>query len=781
VKHLTRLLTCLGALCLPACAQPVLLEAEQFAELGGWDVDQQSMDQMGSPYLLAHGLGVPVRDAVTSAKLPAAGRYRLWVRTRDWVAPWKAPGAPGRFQVLIDGQPLATTFGTEGAEWHWQAGGEVTVGAQAKIALHDLTGFEGRCDALVLSNDPTFTPPNDLPTLGKLRRAALGLPEQPEDGGSFDLVVVGGGIAGTAAAISAARNGLRVALVQDRPVLGGNGSSEVRVWPEGRTRLRPFQHIGEIVEEFTPPKRAGDANAGHGAIFADQRKLDAVKAEPRLTTLLEQRVNAVEVKDGRIVAVIAQHIRSARRLRLAGKLFADCTGDAAVGALAGADHEVSKEGAMGSSNLWSTLDVSNPAEVLRCECKDKEALSIAVEQGRTAAPFPRCPWALDLSNKPFPGRKAAGKTPRDLGGWFWESGFDRDSATDIERIRDNNFRAMYGAWDTLKNVDGLYPNHRIGWAAFIAGKRESRRLLGDLVLSGADFRELKPYPDGCYPCTWHIDVHTPHPAYNKDLPGDPFISTYTRGKEYEYKGPYWAPYRTLYSRNIANLFMAGRNVSVNREALGAVRVMRTCGMMGEIVGKAAWICVRHATLPRGVYEKHLDLLKELMAQPGAARRDTLDGKLVLPAGAKAPAFSGPGLDPAKLPGVVVDDEQAELTGSWSETGNLAGYVGAGYQYSADPKATARFRFEVKETGLYEVRLAWQPHENRAKALQITIATADGDKLVTVDQSKPASGEHGFGMLGRFRFEAGKRYSVLLKAADAKGAVHCDAVQVVAVK
>ncbi|HOW65405.1 MAG TPA: FAD-dependent oxidoreductase [Candidatus Paceibacterota bacterium] len=212
-----------GALSFGVPAQHVFLEAEQFADLGGWDLDQQSMEVMGSPYLLAHGLGVPVKDAVTTAKFPSAGKYRVWVRTRDWVAPWNAPGAPGKFQVLVNGQPLAETFGTQGADWHWQDGGRVEVGGAAKIALHDLTGFEGRCDAVLFSQHATFTPPNEAVALTKFRRSALGLPEEPEDGGEFDLVVVGGGIAGTSTAISGARNGLRVALVQDRPVLGGNG------------------------------------------------------------------------------------------------------------------------------------------------------------------------------------------------------------------------------------------------------------------------------------------------------------------------------------------------------------------------------------------------------------------------------------------------------------------------------------------------------------------------------------------------------------------------------
>ncbi len=135
---------------------------------GTWT--SNSWIKWGRPILLAHGLGVPVKDAVTTVKFPSPGQYRVWVRTRDWVAPWNAPGAPGRFQVLVNGQPLAETFGTEGAEWHWQEGGTVKVGSQAEIALHDLTGFEGRCDAVLFSKDSRFTPPNEAAALKQFRR-----------------------------------------------------------------------------------------------------------------------------------------------------------------------------------------------------------------------------------------------------------------------------------------------------------------------------------------------------------------------------------------------------------------------------------------------------------------------------------------------------------------------------------------------------------------------------------------------------------------------------------
>lgn len=136
--------------------------------------------------------------------------------------------------------------------------------------------------------------------------------------------------------------------------------------------------------------------------------------------------------------------------------------------------------------------------------------------------------------------------------------------------------------------------------------------MGDLVLTADDFRHGTEFKDGAFPCTWHIDVHSPHPDYfAKDDP-EAFFSTFTRGEEYRYKQPYWAPYRCLYSRNIHNLFMAGRDISVSQDGLGPVRVMRTCGMMGEIVGMAASICKAHDCTPRDVYQSHLSELKDLM-------------------------------------------------------------------------------------------------------------------------------------------------------------------------
>jgi hypothetical protein len=440
----------------------VLVEAERFDDLGGWLPDSQFMDQMGSPFLLAHGLGEPVEDARTTVVLPSPGKYRVWVRTRDWVATWKAPGTPGRFQVLIDGRPLETTFGTESADWHWQPGGTVDVQRTTiEVRLRDLTGFAGRCDAIVFSADPEFTPPNSEPELAHFRRAQLDLPEHPEDAGDFDLVVVGGGIAGTCAALSAARSGLKVALVQDRPVLGGNNSSEVRVWLQGARNQAPYPRIGDIVRELEQARSAHYGPDNTADLYEDEKKLALVDAEPNLFLALNHRANAAEMEGTRIMAVVAQHTVTGARRRFAGRWFVDATGDGCLGKVAGADYQLTLPGHMGRCNLWNVIETDGPAA------------------------FPRCPWALDLSDKPFPGRnksfpgvKADHRGIEALGGWYWESGFDHDPFEKSEYIRDWNFRAMYGAWDALKNVDGRYPNHRLNWAAHIAGKRESRRLLG---------------------------------------------------------------------------------------------------------------------------------------------------------------------------------------------------------------------------------------------------------------------------------------------------------------
>jgi hypothetical protein len=188
-----------------------------------------------------------------------------------------------------------------------------------------------------------------------------------------------------------------------------------------------------------------------------------------------------------------------------------------------------------------------------------------------------------------------------------------DQVTEIEQIRDYALRVTYGNWAYLKNTSNMkdeLANRRLAWVAYIGGKRESRRLLGDVILQEQDVTGQRPFPDASVTTTWSIDLHYPHPENTRHFPGEEFRSVAKHTKI----APYPIPYRCLYSRNVENLMMAGRNISVTHVALGTIRVQRTTGMMGEVLGMASSLCVQYETTPRGVYERYLDKLKSLMRQ-----------------------------------------------------------------------------------------------------------------------------------------------------------------------
>ncbi|MEA3209820.1 MAG: hypothetical protein QOE70_2877 [Chthoniobacter sp.] len=739
-------------------ADQLLVEAESFKDQGGWSLDTQFIQVMGSPYLLAHGLGEPVKDATTTVTFPSTGKYRVLVRTKDWVASWKAPGAPGKFQLLVDGKPLSETFGTKSAEWFWHDGGTVEIAnAETPLALHDLTGFDGRCDALFFTKDEKAAPPNVDPAMREWRRVTLGFPEKPADAGSYDLVVVGGGYGGTAAAISAARMGCKVALVQDRAVLGGNGSSEVRVWAMGGIRRGLYPNLGEIVEEFQDRAKA---SPGTWEEFGDDKKEQVVRGEKNIALFFNN--HAIEVvKDGakRIAAVIALDTRTGERRRFNGKFFCDATGHATIGFLAQADLTIRETEHLGMSNMWRFADTGAPVK------------------------FPDVPWALPLELEDFPYPK------RFHAEWFWESGFNKHPIEGLENMRDWNLRAVFGAFNAMKNKGdeanrAEHAGAKLEWVAYIGGPRESRQLLGDVILTREDIAEKKAFPDGTVPTTWDIDLHYPKEQYAKSFPDDPFISKAVFDKAVDRQHGYPVPYRCFYSRNIENLFMAGRDVSVTHEALGTVRVMKTGGMIGEVVGKAVSLCLKNDCTPREVYERYFDQLKELLALRGAARRDTLNDPIRLPEGYQAPtplseikAEAASGLDPAKLPGLALDDKQAKLTGKWASGKGLPNYFGSSYLYAgASASASARYEFKIEKGGRYEVRLNYGAHENRATNAPVTIESADGTKSTTVNERIDPPLPQGFVSLGVFRFEPGKPAAVTISSEGADGNVHADAVQ-----
>jgi len=741
-------------------AEQVLVEAESFTSHGGWVLDTQFVDAMGSPYLMAHGLGEVVKDAETTVAFPSPGNYRVWVRTFDWVARWKAPGAPGKFQVVVNGKPLEPTFGTQGADWAWQDGGLIDVASSAKVGLRDLTGFNGRCDAVFFTKDSSFTPPTEREALGKWRISTLGLTAEPEDGGQYDLVVCGGGYGGMGAAIAAARMGCKVALIQDRPVLGGNGSSEVRVWAMGGVRRGLYPNLGEIVEEFQDQAKL---SPGTYEEFGDAKKEAVVRAEKNIALFLNHRIFAVEMAEAnkRIGAVIAFDTRTNQRRKFRGSLFADTTGHGSVGALAGAELTIRESEHLGMSNMWRWKDSGAPQT------------------------FPETPWALPLGLQDFP------YPQRFHGQWFWESGFNKHPIMELESTRDWNLRAVFGAWNAMKNGEGKkdHANGKLEWVAYVGGTRESRQITGDVLLTRDDIVSKKEFPDGTVPTTWDIDLHYPKEQYAKKFSEDPFISKAVFDKNVDKKHGYPVPYRCFYSKNIENLFTAGRCISVTHEALGTVRVMKTGGMIGEVVGKAASIAQRNHCSPREVYERYWPQLVELMKLRGAARRDTLDGEIRLPNGYQPPAptkdageESGPGPAVSTLPGLALDDSQAKLSGTWTKGTGLKGYFADGYRYaSPNSNATARYEFKIEKPGRYEVRLNYGAHENRATNVPVSIESADGTKSVALDMRKEPSLEKGFVSLGSYEFTPGKPAAVVVSTSGANGNVHADAVQLLPLK
>ena len=750
-----------SALCLGLCllarnghAETLLIEAESFDHPGGWVLDTQFIKAMGSPYLLAHGMGVPVPDATTRVKIPAAGKYHVFVRTKDWVARWKAPGQPGRFQLVIDRVPLETTFGTTGAQWHWQPGGEIELPAgEIVLSLHDLTGFEGRCDAIVLTTEAT-PPPEESAALAAWRLKTLNLEANPIQKDGYDLIVVGGGYSGMGAALAAARMGCKVALIQDRPVLGGNGSSEVRVWAQGLIRRGKYPRIGEIIEEFCDHAKKSPGTAQE---FEDEKKEFIVRSEKNIDLYLNHHADKVDMDEERIVSVYAFDTRTSQRTRFSGNLFCDATGHGALGALAAADYDQSEKGRMGMSNMWRW---------------DESAFVLK---------FPETPWALDLTMDDFP-------YPREHHAeWFWESGFDKDPIHDAEGIRDWNFRAIYGAFNAMKNRDGAkdHKHAYLTWIAYIGGPRESRRLLGDVVLNQDDVVSKKQFKDGCVPSTWSIDLHYPKQQYAEKFPDNPFISMAKFDRSVDRDFGYPLPYRCFYSRNVPNLFMAGRCISVTHEALGTVRVMKTCGMMGEVVGKAASLCTIYACQPRDIYERYWPEMDQLLQLPGKAYRATVRDEIIIPADALTSAGPNgpvPGVDPAKLEGVVLDNRDAKLEGNWTKGHGLPFYVGYEYVYaSANSGAKATFEWIAGEPAQVEIRLAYQNHENRGASVPVQVTVAGKSTEKRVNMQVPPPSDDLFISLGEYSVQKGDRVSVVIGTKDAQGAAHVDAVQIRNVK
>ncbi len=577
------------------------LECEEFDCLGGWTVDTQSIEAMGSPYLMAHGLGVPVADAVTRVVLPEGGEWHFYARTRDWSRVWNRGTSAGRFQLLVNGCALDEVLGTGSAEWAWQKAGMRNLEAgEVSISLHDLSGFNGRCDALFITKRSDFVPPDAADELAAFKERYFPV-EVLDDPTQYDLIVCGGGFAGMTMAISAREVGVRALLVQDRGMLGGCNSSEVRVWLGGLTNIGDYPELGNITAALSPicgrPRMKKRAS-----LFEDDRKANLFIEGENL--LLNEAVVGVERDGKRITAVITKNIRTGSVTRRRARLFSDCTGDAVLARFCGCE------------TMYGREAESEYGESLAPAKADRQVMGHSVlwetEETDAETEFPDIDWGIEFND---------GNVLRRFSTcWDWETGQYRDQVGEIEYIRDYGLMTALCNWSFLKNHasdNEAWRKARLVWASAIGGKRESYRVVGDYVLSQADIESEVKQPDGTACISWNIDQHFPDPE-NEAIFGEAFLACafhHGIGKICP------VPYRCLYARDVDNLFLGGRIISASHIAFAAVRVMRTLGMLGEVVAMAAALCVKYGASPRNVYTEHLSELQKLMKEGVRLRQE----------------------------------------------------------------------------------------------------------------------------------------------------------------
>ena len=417
-----------------------------------------------------------------------------------------------------------------------------------------------------------------------------------------DLTVVGGGMAGTCAAVAAARLGLDVALVNDRPVLGGNASSEVRVWVNGATggRHNRYSREGGLMEEILLENKA--RNPDGNADLWDTVLIDLVRAEPTLELFLNTLVDEIETDDGEITAVAGSQQMSERRFRFESPLFVDATGDGVLAERAGAPWRMGREAA------------DEYGEVAAPDQADNRTLgsSIMFYTKRVDEPVPYTPpdFAHDFTQDPpeVLARRADPDDHRCLYWWIEYGGeSDLDPIRDNEEIRDELWAMVYGAWDYIKNSGAFDPDDvadlQLEWAGKIPGKRESRRILGEYVITEHDLVEQRRFDDAIGHGGWSIDLHPPAGFYDDQ----------GRGSEHWHlDAPYAIPYRCLVPQEVDNLLLAGRHISATHVAFGSIRVQMTLATLGQAAGTAAVLCTEDETTPRALADDGIDRLQQLL-------------------------------------------------------------------------------------------------------------------------------------------------------------------------
>ncbi len=572
---------------------------------------------MGAPYLLAHGLGRPVEDAVTAVRVPEAGTYRVWVRAKDWVPAYH----PGRFTVSVNGTEFGAIFGANGADWSWQCAGTVALPAgEATVRLHDLTGFDGRCAAVLLTTGEEPPPSEEVDDASAWRRGLLGAPKAPAFAGAFDLVVVGGGLPGCATALAAARFGCKVALIHDMPILGGDASREVGILPRGES--------GPLVDEIAGWKPDGELNAA-----------EALGKEPNVSLFLEHRAVGAVMEGKTIRTVRARGVRSGAELEFRAPVFADCTGMAVLALLSGAE---TRSGREGQSEYDESL-----APARADGMHHGNTVVFHTSMAPSPVDFPDVPWATEVAGdyadlggqlkspgmpnlsgphactrtRIFPEIILVGRKSGREKTHFWEYGQWLDPYTKGEHIRDHLFCAIYGTVANLKRLEPeTYANLMLDWMSPIVAHGGYRRIVGDYILTENDIRSHTPFPDAAAVNSGGFCLHYPGDRKH-DFRIKKWIWDGFDGK------PYVVPFRCLYSVNVPNLMMASKHISVSHIASSSTKTMLNGAQCGIAVAAAAALHKKYGSLPREIGKEHLAELqgmvervtgKDLRGRRGAA-------------------------------------------------------------------------------------------------------------------------------------------------------------------
>ncbi|BCG58035.1 FAD-dependent oxidoreductase [Paenibacillus sp. URB8-2] len=420
-----------------------------------------------------------------------------------------------------------------------------------------------------------------------------------------DITVIGGGLSGVCAAVAAARLGQTVALVQNRPVLGGNSSSEVRVWVCGATAHginRYARETGIMGEMFVENQYR---NPEGNPYFWDLIVLETVIAEKNIKLFLNTDVHEVEA-DGdessrKIRSVTGWMMGSERRIRFESRMYLDCTGDGLIGFLAGAKYRVGREARHEYNEEWAP-------EIADDITLGSTLLFYTKDAGHPVKYVPPS-FAKDISQTSIPLKRVIRSGDSGCHYWWIEWGGELDTVHENERIRNELWSVIYGIWDYIKN-SGLFDsaNMSLEWVGAIPGKREYRRFVGDYVLTQNDILAQTPFEDRIAFGGWSIDLHPPQGMYADE----------SGSKHKHADGIYHIPFRSLFSVNVDNLMFAGRNISATHVAFGTTRVMATCAVIGEAAGTGAGLCVQKGISPRELSRQFTDELQQVMLRQDAS-------------------------------------------------------------------------------------------------------------------------------------------------------------------